>query len=208
VIFLLNLNLFCSGCAGLGELKTMYHDVIMAGFGGQGILMIGDILALAGMYEGRHVTWMPSYGVEMRGGTARCTVVISDERVGSPITGIPRGCLVMNKPSLDRFESWVAPNGLLVANAAFIKPEDITRTDIAALLVPTIEIANEVGDARTASMVALGAYMAMSGVVEYKSVVRALEETFSGKKAKLVPINAKAVTYGGDYARRHAQAKA
>jgi 2-oxoglutarate ferredoxin oxidoreductase subunit gamma len=179
----------------------MYHDCIMAGFGGQGILMIGDILALAAMYDNRNVTWMPSYGVEMRGGTARCTVVISDGRVGSPITGAPAGCLIMNKPSLDKYESWVKPGGILVANATFIKQADVSRTDITALLVPTAEIAAEVGDARTASMVALGAYIELSKTASNDGVKKALEETFKGKKAKLVPINMLAMERGMEFAR-------
>lgn len=179
----------------------MYHDCIMAGFGGQGILMIGDILALAAMYDGKNVTWMPSYGVEMRGGTARCTVVISDDRVGSPITGAPAGCLIMNKPSLDKYESWVKPGGVLVANATFIKKSDVTRTDITNVLVPTAEIATEVGDARTASMVALGAYIELSKTASIDGVKKALEETFSGKKARLVPINMQAMERGMEFAR-------
>lgn len=179
----------------------MYHDCIMAGFGGQGILMIGDILALAAMADGRNVTWMPSYGVEMRGGTARCTVVISDDRIGSPITGAPAGCLVMNKPSLDKYESWVKPGGVLVANGTFINQEDFTRKDISCLLVPTTDIADAVGDKRTASMVALGAYIEATGVTDTPGITAALEKTFSGKKAKLVPINLEAVSKGREFAR-------
>jgi len=181
----------------------MYHDCIMAGFGGQGILMIGDILSLAAMHDGRNVTWMPSYGVEMRGGTARCTVVISDERIGSPITGTPSGCLVMNKPSLDKYESWVSPGGTLVANGTFIQESDFTRSDISRLLVPTNEIAEQVGDKRTASMVALGAYVEMTGVTDTPGLKAALEKTFSGKKAKLVPINLEAIEQGRKFAREN-----
>ena len=181
----------------------MYHDCIMAGFGGQGILMIGDILSLAAMHDGRSVTWMPSYGVEMRGGTARCTVVISDERIGSPITGNPSGCLVMNKPSLDKYESWVAPGGTLVANGTFIQKSDFSRDDITNLLVPTNDIAEKVGDKRTASMVALGAYIEMTGVTDSDGIKAALEKTFSGKKAKLVPLNIEAIDEGRKFAREN-----
>ncbi len=178
----------------------MYHDVIMAGFGGQGILMIGDILALAGMTAGRHVSWMPAYGVEMRGGTANCTVVISDERVGSPITGTPCGCLVMNKPSLEKYESWVKPGGLLVANGTFIDKTDISRDDINVLIVPTADIADAVGDQRTSSMVALGAYVELSKAVTFGDLFNALSQTFKGKKKKLVPINEKALEQGREFA--------
>jgi 2-oxoglutarate ferredoxin oxidoreductase subunit gamma len=183
----------------------MYHDVIMAGFGGQGILMIGDILALAGMIEGRNVTWMPSYGVEMRGGTARCTVVVSDERIGSPITGKPYGILVMNKPSLDKYETWVKPGGIIVANAMFMKETDVTRTDIKTLLVPTGDLAAEAGDARAASMVALGAYAEMSQVALPDGLIEAVKQTFTGRKQKLVPVNVKALEAGREFARKHAK---
>lgn len=179
----------------------MYHDVIMAGFGGQGILLIGDILALAGMIEGKHVSWMPAYGVEMRGGTANCTVVVSDERIGSPVTAKPGGILVMNKPSLIKYESWVAPGGTLVANATFMKREDVTRGDVKITLVPTTEIAAELGDQRASSMVALGAYAQMTDVVKIESINAALEETLTGRKAKLVPLNVKAVQSGFDFAK-------
>ncbi|MBL0731391.1 MAG: 2-oxoacid:acceptor oxidoreductase family protein [Desulfosarcina sp.] len=178
----------------------MYHDVIMAGFGGQGILMVGDILALAGMIAGKHVSWMPAYGVEMRGGTANCTVVISDERVGSPITGTPHGCLIMNKPSLEKYESWVKPGGLLVANGTFINKTDLSRDDIEVLLVPTTDIADAIGDQRTASMVALGAYVELSKAVTFDNLFTALSQTFKGKKKKLVPINEKALEQGREFA--------
>lgn len=178
----------------------MYHDAIMAGFGGQGILMIGDILALAGMIAGKHVTWMPAYGVEMRGGTANCTVVISDERVGSPITGTPYGCLVMNKPSLEKYESWIKPGGVLVANGAFIDKTDLSRNDIKTLLVPTADIASDIGDPRVASMVALGAYIELCKAVTFDDIFTAMEQTFKGKKKKLVPINKQALEQGRDFA--------
>jgi 2-oxoglutarate ferredoxin oxidoreductase subunit gamma len=179
----------------------MYHDVIMAGFGGQGILLIGDILALAGMLEGKHVSWMPAYGVEMRGGTANCTVVVSDERIGSPITAKPYGCIAMNGPSLVKYESWVRPGGVAVANATFIKEADFKRDDIKKILVPTLEIATELGDPRGASMVALGAYVQMTGVVSFDSISAALAQTMTGKKAKFVPTNIAAVERGRDFAK-------
>jgi len=104
----------------------MKNSVIMAGFGGQGILLIGNMLAYAGLEEGKHVTYMPAYGVEMRGGTANCTVVVSDEPIGSPIVGKPDAAIVMNLPSLKKFESWIKPGGTLLFNTSLVSPEKQT----------------------------------------------------------------------------------
>ncbi|MEW5947554.1 MAG: 2-oxoacid:acceptor oxidoreductase family protein, partial [bacterium] len=146
-------------------------DVIIAGFGGQGVLLIGDLLALTAMNEGRNVTWMPSYGVEMRGGTANCTVVVSSERIGSPITGAPCSVIAMNPPSLAKYEPMIEPGGLLVANRSFIRPEDSSRDDIDRIFVPTSEIAFEIGDGRLASMVALGAFIEKTSVILLENAI-------------------------------------
>lgn len=179
----------------------MYYDVIMAGFGGQGILMIGDLLALTAMNEGRHVTWMPSYGVEMRGGTANCTVVISDKRIGSPITGRPHSLIIMNKPSLEKFAPSARPGGVLIANASFMKPSDLYRSDLDAVFIPTVEMAAEFGDVRMASMIALGAFIEKTGVVTLEDAVSALDSTLPEKRKKLLPLNVKALEAGRDFAR-------
>ncbi len=136
----------------------MQNDVIMAGFGGQGVLLIGKMLAYAGMHEGKEVSWLPSYGPEMRGGTANCTVVISDRPVGSPVIRSPRAVLAMNLPSLDKFEPDVRPGGLLLINTSLIARKS-TRDDVTIIDVPANEIANELGNPRGANMVALGAYL-------------------------------------------------
>ncbi|MEW6201973.1 MAG: 2-oxoacid:acceptor oxidoreductase family protein [bacterium] len=178
----------------------MYHDVIMAGFGGQGILLIGDLLALTAMNEGRHVTWMPSYGVEMRGGVANCTVVISSERIGSPITGSPYSAIVMNRPSLLKFAPRVKSGGVLIVNGSFMTAEDVPRSDLDALTVPTSEIALEIGDGRLASMVALGAFIEKTRCVSLENAIAALGEVVPPKRHNLLPINEEALRAGSRFA--------
>ena len=178
----------------------MYYDVIMAGFGGQGILLIGDLLAYTAMREGRHVTWMPSYGVEMRGGVANCTVVISSERIGSPITGTPCSAIVMNRPSLDKYAPRVKPGGVLIVNGSFIKAEDVPRSDLDALVLPTSEIALEIGDGRLASMVALGAFIEKTRCVTLENAIAALSNIIPLKRHHLLPINEQALRSGSQFA--------
>jgi len=180
----------------------MYQDVIMAGFGGQGILLIGDMLAQAGMMMGLNVTWMPSYGVEMRGGTANTTVVVSDRRIGSPITGRPHNVIAMNGPSLEKFGSWVRPGGLLVANDSMCGRELLSRDDVDALFVPCVELAEKAGDTRAASMTALGALVQKTGVVTFDAIKQALESYLAGKKAKFIPMNETAVQLGMEFAEK------
>lgn len=162
----------------------MQIEVIMAGFGGQGLMLIGKMLAEAGMREGKEVTWLPSYGPEMRGGTANCTVVISDRPVGSPIVKSPRDLVAMNLPSLDKFEATVRPGGVVVVNASLI-PRPCKRKDVHELRVPATEIANECGATKSANMVVFGAYVARTGVVKPASIEAQLREKFGAKKAAL-----------------------
>ncbi|HOC41494.1 MAG TPA: 2-oxoacid:acceptor oxidoreductase family protein [Thermoanaerobaculales bacterium] len=172
----------------------MQNDVIMAGFGGQGILLIGKMLAYAGMHEGKEVSWLPSYGPEMRGGTCNCTVVISDRPVGSPVIRSPRAVLAMNLPSLDRFERDVRPGGLLLVNSSLIN-RDPARSDLTVVKVPANEIANSIGNPRAANMVALGAYLGATGAVSVGEVEAVIRETFSAKP-QLVDINLLALHRG------------
>jgi 2-oxoglutarate ferredoxin oxidoreductase subunit gamma len=172
----------------------MQNDVIMAGFGGQGILLIGKMLAYAGMHEGKEVSWLPSYGPEMRGGTCNCTVVISDRPVGSPVIRSPRAVLAMNLPSLDKFEGDVRPGGLLLINSSLINREP-ARTDLTVVKVPANEIANSLGNPRAANMVALGAYLGATGAVAIAEVEAVVRETFSAKP-QLVDINLLALQRG------------
>ena len=172
----------------------MQNDVIMAGFGGQGILLIGKMLAYAGMHQGKEVSWLPSYGPEMRGGTCNCTVVISDRPVGSPVIRSPRAVLAMNLPSLDKFEPDVRPGGLLLINSSLIE-RDAARDDLTVVRVPANEVANELGNPRAANMVALGAYLGATGAVTIGEVEDVIRETFAGKP-QLVELNLEALRRG------------
>lgn len=177
----------------------MQNDVIMAGFGGQGILLIGKMLAYAGMHEGKEVSWLPSYGPEMRGGTCNCTVVISDRPVGSPVIQSPRAVVAMNLPSLDKFEADVRPGGLLLINSSLIE-RGAARDDVEVLLVPANEIANELGNPRGANMVALGAYLGATGAVSLEEVEEVVRETFAAKP-KLIDVNLEALHRGYELGR-------
>lgn len=179
----------------------IYFDVIMAGFGGQGILLIGNLLALAAMNEGKNVTWMPSYGVEMRGGVARCTVVISTDRIGSPITNIPHGAVIMNMPSLEKYAPTLRPGGVMIANGSFISEKDVKRNDLDCAVVPTTGIAEEIGDSRLASMVALGAFIQRAKVVSLDTTVDCLKGIIPPKRhEKMLGINGEALRRGHAFA--------
>ncbi len=165
----------------------MYYDVILSGFGGQGILLIGDILAQAAMLEEKNVTWMPAYGVEMRGGAANCTVVISSEKIGSPIADRPCGLVCMSKPSLLKFQDRIQEGGLLVVNTSFVQEELLTRNDIETVCLPASELAfQEAGQHKMANMVVLGAFLAASDVVSAQKVEESLVELFQGEKEKFI----------------------
>jgi 2-oxoglutarate ferredoxin oxidoreductase subunit gamma len=180
-------------------------DVIMAGFGGQGILMIGNLLSIAAMEEGRHVTYFPAYGVEMRGGTANCTVVISDEEIGSPVVGRPKACVVMNGPSLARYLPSILEGGDLVINRSLVDPAKVDRKDLRLLAIPANDIAREVvGSQQLASMVALGAYVERTGVVRMQTLFGCLPKVISKKYEKFIPLNVNALKEGESFARNHA----
>jgi 2-oxoglutarate ferredoxin oxidoreductase subunit gamma len=174
----------------------MYHDVIMAGFGGQGILMIGNLLAVAGLRQGLRVTFFPSYGVEMRGGTANCTVTLADRDVGSPVTARPLGVIAMNEPSLTKFGPRVRQGGYLVVNASLVAERGAAPAEVHSAWVACNEVALELGDARLSSMVALGAYVGVSGVVEAERLAEALPEVLPEKAHKLIPLNVRAIEEG------------
>lgn len=172
----------------------MQKEVQFAGFGGQGIMLIGKILAHAAMEEGYEVSWVPSYGPEMRGGTAYCTVVISDQPIGSPVIRNPQYLVAMNRPSLEKFVSTVKPGGLVFINASLIDVRS-GRDDIQELAVPVVEIARDLGNAKAANIVALAAFVSKSGIVALDELKRSVEAEFA-EKAKLIPLNMKAITAG------------
>jgi 2-oxoglutarate ferredoxin oxidoreductase subunit gamma len=172
----------------------MQRDVIMAGFGGQGILLIGKMLAYAGMREGMEVSWLPSYGPEMRGGTANCTVVISDKPVGSPVIRSPRAVVAMNLPSLEKFEPDVRKGGLLLINSSLIN-RGAQRDDLTVIEVPANEMASDLGNPRGANMVALGAYLGATDAVSMDCVIEVIRETFAAKPA-VIDVNIEALRKG------------
>lgn len=177
----------------------MYHDVFISGFGGQGILLAGQLLAEAAMEKGLNVTFFPSYGVEMRGGTARCTVVISDDEIGSPIVDSPMCVIAMNQPSLLRFQEAVAEGGLLIVNSSLAKVEDISRNGISVHPVPMSELAIDLGNARLTNMVALGAYARLSGALDPAELGAALKAVIPARNRDLIPLNEKAIMEGAAF---------
>ena len=181
----------------------MHSEIILAGFGGQGVLLIGKLLAYAGMKEGHQVTWMPAYGPEMRGGTCNCTVVISDKPIGAPITNSPHAIITLNLPSLDKFEGSVRKGGVIVVNTTLI-PRAPKRSDVTVVPLPCNEIAVEAGTAKAANMVALGAFIGATGIVDLKVVEESLAETLAARP-KLIPINQTALKRGYEIGQKHAQ---
>ncbi|MFQ6067905.1 MAG: 2-oxoacid:acceptor oxidoreductase family protein [Candidatus Bathyarchaeia archaeon] len=177
--------------------KPLYANVIMAGFGGQGLMFIGKLLAYSAMKTGKHVTWIPSYGPEMRGGTANCTVVISEEEIGSPVITSPQALIILNNPSLEAFEQRLQTRGLLFLNSSLIN-RPVTRKDIKVIAIPANDIAAAVGEKRTANMVMLGAYVARTKVVSKESVFEGLKEFFR-EKIQFLDVNMQAFKKGMDY---------
>jgi len=178
----------------------MYFDSIIAGFGGQGVMLMGNILAYAAMAEKKRVTYMPVYGVEMRGGTANCTVVISDREIGSPIVHSPVSAVVMNLPSLEKFGPRVKKGGLLVVNASLIPEKEVKAKGLQVLMVPSRELALEVGNERLANMVVLGALVQRSGVLALESLKKALHPALDLRYHKMISINQKALERGAKFA--------
>ncbi len=178
----------------------MLEQIIISGFGGQGALFAGQLLTYAGLEEDRHVAWLPSYGPEMRGGTARCTVTISDEPIGSPITDTPSAVIALNPPSLEMFEPTVQPGGLLIVNSSIAK-EDVQRDDLTTLRIPANDMArDEMGNERMANMILLGALVRATGLVTLESVMTALKKNLPERRHHLLEPNREALQRGWDLA--------
>ena len=173
----------------------MKKEIILAGCGGQGVMSIGKNLVEAAVEEDMEASWVPSYGPEMRGGTANCTVIISDERIGAPLVENPTEIIVMNRPSLAKFENSVVPGGTVFINSSIV-PDKVSRADVKAVYVPCDDIAKEIGNAKVANMVMLGAYVAATGVLKKETIEHMITEMFTGRKAKLVPLNMEALERG------------
>jgi 2-oxoglutarate ferredoxin oxidoreductase subunit gamma len=178
----------------------MNESVIMSGFGGQGIMLMGQLLCYAGMHEGKNVSWMPSYGPEMRGGTANCTVMISTDRVGSPVTRFPQSLVAMNKASLDKFESAIQQGGFLLINSSLVDRTP-SRTDLKIVKVPANQIAEEAGTLQVTNMAALGAYVAGTSVVSLDSVIVALRRMIPEHRKELLAVNEEALRRGAEAAK-------
>ena len=172
----------------------MQKEVMFAGFGGQGILLSAKLLAYAAMKQGAQVMWIPSYGPEMRGGTAYCTVVVSDRLIGSPIIKNPLHLVAMNRPSLEKFAPVVKPGGVVFINSSLI-PVRSGRSDIQELIVPANDEAIKIGSVKCANIVAVSAFAAKSKMVDLDILKKCVEEEFSSKP-KLVPINMQAFDLG------------
>lgn len=176
----------------------MTHEVILAGFGGQGILSAGRLLAQAGMHDGKQVSWLPSYGPEMRGGTANSSVVISDSPVDSPVLNSCNALIVMNKPSLDKFESWVVKGGIVIIDSSIID-RDIRRDDIKSFLIPATKMASEMGNTSYANIYLLGKLIQEKGIVTLENFEKALYEILPAKKHSMIPEELEVLKKGMSY---------
>lgn len=173
-------------------------DIIIAGFGGQGVLVLGQMITYSGMIEDKAVSWFPSYGPEQRGGTCNCSVVIADEEIGSPLVTVPSVAIVMNAPSFDRFEPRVGKGGLLIYNSSLISKKS-QRDDIRTIAVPANEIADELGSAKVANMVLLGTFIGATNLIKPESVEKSLRAVLSERHHHLIPLNMQALERGRAY---------
>lgn len=172
----------------------MIKRTVFSGFGGQGVLLMGYVLCHGAMHKGLNVTYFPSYGAEMRGGTANCTVTLSDKKIASPVASNPDILVAMNHPSLDKFLTSVVPDGMVVVNSSLVDPPP-RREDVDIFLVPTLELAKEAGSARGANMVMIGAVCARSGMLDLESTVHGMRSALKGRE-QFFEQNQKAIERG------------
>lgn len=173
----------------------MLIRTIFSGFGGQGVLSMGHTIANAAMHEGRHVTYLPSYGVEVRGGTANCTVVVSDEEIASPVASDPEFVVAMNQPSFVRFQGVIPAGGLICVNSSMVDTSS-ARGDIEVVTVPTSELAEEVGSGKVANMVMLGALIGVSNIVSFDFLLEHLSKILGEGKSQMMKLNRAALERG------------
>jgi 2-oxoglutarate ferredoxin oxidoreductase subunit gamma len=176
----------------------MEYNVVIAGFGGQGVMLIGELLARAGMDEGKEVTWLPSYGPEQRGGTANCAVVIADEPIASPLLTEPQTAIVFNRQSFDKFEPLVEKGGLLIVDSTLIDRKS-SRSDLDVVYIPASDIALQLGNNKFTNMVLLGAYLGKRNPIRMDSVHGALQVFLTGKKSAFIEINKRALQAGVEF---------
>ena len=173
----------------------MKRETLIAGFGGQGVLSMGMTLAYAGMIEGKNVSWMPSYGPEIRGGTANCTIIISDEKISSPIINVFDSIIILNQPSMDKFESAVKTNGQILYEANnVINPP--TRDDVNIISIPANKEALKMGQKKVMNMIVLGAYLGLNPVLKPESIMEGIKKVLPERHHNLLPVNKKALEFG------------
>ncbi len=173
----------------------MLESILIAGFGGQGVLSTGQLLAYSGMLENKYVAWIPSYGPEMRGGTANCGVTVSDTPISSPVVSEPTVLIAMNRPSLEKFESCVSPAGIIMVNSSLIDIK-VQREDVRTIYVPANDLAEEMGNGKVANNIILGSLIEMTGVVSLDMVVESLKKVLPPRRHNLIDINREALEKG------------
>ena len=180
---------------------TREYSIVISGFGGQGTLFAGQVMAYAAMDNGYEVTWIPSYGPEMRGGTAHCTVIISDSEIGSPVTRNPYAVIALNLPSVDKYEDVIQKDGILIANSSLMN-RDLVRSDIKGVMIPVSEIAEQLGNKQMANMVAVGALLAHLPVLSVELVEQALKDHLPPRKQQWIPANSASLHKGYNFVKQ------
>ncbi|MDD3534214.1 MAG: 2-oxoacid:acceptor oxidoreductase family protein [Candidatus Cloacimonetes bacterium] len=178
----------------------MTTELICAGFGGQGVLTIGKFIAKAGMKEGKNVSWLPSYGPEMRGGTANVSTVVSDEEIASPIVSFPDVLVALNQPSIDKFAPSIRPGGILILNTNMC-PYGCKRDDIVQIAAPLVDIAKEIGDPMVLNMLAIGVLIGKTGLIKYETMEEDLTSYMKSRNPELLKLNLEAIKRGIDIAK-------
>ena len=178
----------------------MHQEIIMGGVGGQGIMVIGNLLAQAAFLENLNVTYLPIYGVEKRGGQADCTVVISSDEIGSPVVGYPMSCIIMSRPSLQKYGPRVKPHGFLLLNSSLVDPKEVSRNDLDLLPVPANDLAQEMKNDRLANMIMIGAFVEKTRVVNLDTMISLLPRIFDERHHRLIPANTEAIRKGAECA--------
>jgi 2-oxoglutarate ferredoxin oxidoreductase subunit gamma len=185
----------------------MQTEIVIAGFGGQGVLFAGQMLAYTALDTGKEVTWIPSYGPEMRGGTANCTVIIADEEIGSPFVRNPQAVLALNLPSFDKYESTIKAGGILVVNASLVN-RPVTRQDITSISIPANEIAEGLGNKRLTNIVMVGALLEKLPIFTIEAVAKTLQNHLPERHKGLLPLNVKALQAGSEFTSRESTMEA
>lgn len=178
----------------------MEKGVVISGFGGQGVMLAGELLAEAGKEEGKYVTFLPSYGPEMRGGTANCHVIVSDTTIASPIIGYPKVAIVLNLPSLDKYEPLMKKDGIIIINKTLV-PREVKRDDVRVLQIDAQHVAEDFGNKKVVNMILLGAYVEIEKPVKIETLKNALKSYLTGRKAELIEVNERALEKGAEIAR-------